>query len=190
MSHWRLGGIRVGGVSEPPPSMGNPGKEDSMKFGQLQGTEVVSLADASKLGSVDDVLLDRSKQQVLGLRIKRGGLFSGHEAVRLQDVKAIGYDAVTIEDGRKIDSENQFPEFQGSVHRDGIVGSRVMTENGTEVGTVADIDVDFQTGAITGYVLRAGDATRLQHTGQLVPVSIVKTIGDKMIVVADEVIPA
>jgi uncharacterized protein YrrD len=161
-----------------------------MKFAELQGTKVVSLADGSTLGSVEDLVLDLSQQQALGLRIKRSGLFAGHEAVLLHDVRAIGPDAVTVDDASKVNDEDRFPQFQGRMHRDAVVGARMLTEGGTEVGTVADLDVDFASGAITSYVLRGGLATWLRHTEHVVPVSVVKTVGDKIIVVADTVTSA
>lgn len=161
-----------------------------MKFGDVKGIDVVSLDGATKLGTVEDVLLDSERRQALGFRVKAGGLFSGTKAVLLPDVQAIGADAMTIQDESKLNSENKVEALQGSLGRDGLVGSRVMTESGSDIGTVEDFDVSFPDGAITGYVLRSGLLDRMQHKEQLIPISLVKSIGDKMIVVTDEVVPA
>lgn len=161
-----------------------------IKFGDLKGIDVVSLEDASKLGSIDDVMLDLKRYQVLGFRVKMGGLFSAHEALLLSDVLRVGKDAVTISRASALNDERRFPELQGSAGSDSFSALRVMSEHGSDIGTVIDIDLEFPGGAVTGFVLRAGMLERIQGKELFIPVSAVKTIGEKLMVVADDVVPA
>jgi uncharacterized protein YrrD len=151
---------------------------------------VLSVADAHELGSVDDLFLHLKEQRVVALRVKTGGLFGGHKALPLQDVKAVGKNAVTVEDATRLGERGAFPALTDAVGRGAVEGARVVTESGTEVGTVSDLDADFTTGVINGYVLSSSLLDRLQHQEHLVPASTVKSIGDKNIVVADTVVPA
>jgi sporulation protein YlmC with PRC-barrel domain len=149
------------------------------------------VTDAGELGSVDDVQLDLARQQALALAVKvGGGLFPGHKAVLLQDVKSVGQDAVTLQDASKLNDIKAFPSLQSATAATDLHGFRVITETGTEVGTVADVDVSFPDGAIAGYVLAGGLLDRLQHQEHLVPTSTVKSFGEKLIVVTDDVVPA
>ncbi|HLJ68373.1 MAG TPA: PRC-barrel domain-containing protein [Chloroflexota bacterium] len=86
--------------------------------------------------------------------------------------------------------EKALDAIADTVVRRAVEGLRVVTESGTEIGTVADIDADFSTGDVRGYVLAGGLVDRLQHREKVVPTSTVKNIGDWTIVVADEVVPA
>lgn len=70
-----------------------------------------------------------------------------------------------------------------------MVGLRVITEGESEVGTIADTDIDLSTGNVVGYVRRPSILDRVQHREHLVPVSLVKRIGDRLVVIADDVAP-
>ena len=47
-----------------------------MQASELKGRAVVVLSNAEKIGQVDDVLFDAPFRQVLGFRVKKGGLLS------------------------------------------------------------------------------------------------------------------
>lgn len=68
-----------------------------------------------------------------------------------------------------------------------IIGSRVLTEHGHEVGTIADLEIDFKAGVITAYVLSGGVLDRLRHDAHTVPASAVTSIGDRLVVVRNDV---
>lgn len=161
-----------------------------MKFHDLRGTPILSVADAHELGTVDDLFLHLGDQRVIALRIKTGGVFGSHKVLPLQDVKSIGQDAVTVADASKLTDRGDVPALKDAVGRAAVEGVRIITESGTEVGIVSDLDADFRTGVVNGYVLRSSLLERLQREEHLVPASTVKSIGDKHIVVADSVVPA
>jgi sporulation protein YlmC with PRC-barrel domain len=71
-----------------------------------------------------------------------------------------------------------------------VIGSRVMTENGANLGNVSDIDADFATGQVLGYALVSGLMDRLRRQDEMVPVAAVKSIGDNLVVVGNEFTPA
>ncbi|GAC1518583.1 MAG: hypothetical protein NVS2B16_24040 [Chloroflexota bacterium] len=157
-----------------------------MKFGDLKNRPVVSVADARRLGYVETLLLDLDSQKILGLRVRQGGLLTHRGAVLLHDVKAVGDDAVTLEDASRLNSENKFSEFKNCSDLGPILGARVLTESGTVLGSVADVDVDLQAGTISGYVLGGNLLDRVRGQEHVIQPATVKTIGDKMIVVAND----
>ena len=156
-----------------------------MKFGELKGRPIVSVGDATRLGSVDDLLLDLPHQRVVGLRVRLEGLFAGHRELPIEDIRSVGQDAVTIEGPDMLVDEKASPALEGSADLSAVRGSRIMTDTGTEIGTVADVEVELNGGSITGYVLAVSFAERLQHRERIVPASTVRSIGESIIVVAD-----
>jgi sporulation protein YlmC with PRC-barrel domain len=64
----------------------------------------------------------------------------------------------------------------------------MLTEHGHEVGTISDLDIDFATGAVTAYVLSGSLLDRLRKENHTVPVSAIKSIGEKLVVVSNDVV--
>lgn len=169
--------------------MGDPGRDGgrlTVRFRKLKGMTVVSLEGAHRLGAVDDLWLDLKNQRVLGLRIKTGGLIPGHQAMLLEDIKSVGQDAVTVGDETKLNDERKFSELKGASGMDAVDHARVMNESGTVLGTVSDLEMDLNSGAITQYVLSGSLIDGLRHREHVVPVSAVRSVGEKLIVVTDD----
>ncbi|MCC7021913.1 MAG: hypothetical protein IT338_03750 [Thermomicrobiales bacterium] len=129
---------------------------------------VVSLADGSTLGAIDQVFFDPRRMAVVGFSFHHGGgSFGGGTTglVDLSDVHAFGPDAITIGDLSVIRSELALGEkredlldLEELIHHPG------MTEAGTRVGRVAGERQDER--------LRIG-------------VDDIETIGGDLIIVAD-----
>ncbi len=160
-----------------------------MKLSDVRNQPVVSVADAEKLGTVEDIVLDPSSGKVLGLRVRRAGLFTKGEAVLLDDVLSIGLDAVTLQDASRMNDEKKFREFDDSTTGSKVIGARMMTEHGHEVGTVSDLDVDFEHGVVTQYLLSGSFLDKFRKDEHSVPASAVLKIGDSMVVVNNDVAP-
>ena len=158
-----------------------------MKFGELKNRAIVSVADARKLGYVDSLLLDLAHQRILGLRVRSGGLLTHHEAILLQDVQSVGHDAVTVQDASKLNAESKFSELHGSTEVTQLIGARVLNENGRELGTIADVDVDLDGATVSGYLLGANLIDRVRRHEHVVSPSAIRSFGDKLIVVSNEV---
>lgn len=156
-----------------------------MDFAQLRNRPVVSVVDAERLGFIDTALIDLHNQSLTGFRVRTGGVFTHHRAILLQDVKSLGKDAVTVEDGRRLGDEGKMQQLKTSVPLTDVTGSRVMSEEGKIIGTVDDIDVDMETGRIENYVLSGNLLDRLRHDKHMIPSSAVKSIGEKIIVVTE-----
>jgi uncharacterized protein YrrD len=162
-------------------------RRNDLRVGEIQNEQVVSVSGAEKLGTVEDVYIDPNRQTALGLRVKRGGMLSKAEAVLLSDVHSIGLDAVTVPDGSRLNAESKFPQFANSLLAGTIIGSRMLTEHGHQVGTISDLDIDFETGAITAYVLSGSLLDRWRKENHTVPASAIKSIGEKLVVVSNDV---
>lgn len=159
-----------------------------MNFDELKGRQVVSLADAQKLGYVETALIDVHSQTVVGLRVRTGGVFTHHHAMLLSDIRSFGEDALTVEDARHLADEGKMPQLKTSVPLGTILGSRIMNEQGTELGTIDDVDFNPETGQIENYILSGNFLDRLRKDEHTMPSSAVKSIGDKIIVVVNETV--
>lgn len=157
-----------------------------MKYSEVKGKPVVDVTTADALGSVHDLYIDERQQQVVALRVHVSGFFSGDRVLLWPDIQAMGENAVTVANVDVLREAKKVPEVQDLNRAGDIIGTKIITENGTDVGTDADIEIDPKTGAITFYVLHGNLFQSLQHREQLVPAAWVKTIGKGLIVVRDQ----
>ncbi len=124
-----------------------------MKASELKGRAVISLADAQKVGEIDNILVDCSQNQVVGFRVKHGGLFSSAQVLRAHDVRSVGPDAITIPNRELLVDRETASDLQGIPDLNALSGINVVSESGTLVGSLDDVDMDGQNMAVTGYYL-------------------------------------
>lgn len=136
-----------------------------MKFSELKGRAVVNLEDASKIGEVQDLMIEPGSRRIVSLRVKTG-MFSSARLVPATDVKNVGADAVTVsltagqgsQAGATLGQQgnvNGSPEAgQALVKLTGILGNKVVTDAGTFLGELHDILLDWSDLTITGYEAR------------------------------------
>jgi uncharacterized protein YrrD len=147
---------------------------------------VIGLEGAQRLGTVDGLLLDLKNQRVLGLRVKTRSFLPGHRAMLLEDITSVGQDAVTVADATKLVDEKKLPAFADAADMSAVDRARVLNESGTVLGTVSDLEVDLNSGAITQYILSGSLIDGLRHREHVVPVAEVRSAGEKLIVVVDD----
>ena len=156
-----------------------------MKLSELKGRPVVSVEQAHKLGEVDNLVVDLATKSILGLIVRTGGFIGSRQAVLLREVKSIGQDAVTVQDASKLNGQDKFSELKGKPTADALLGAKVMTESGTQVGSVTDLTLDITDAQITEYILGEGLFDRLRGQEHFIPASSVRSLGVHLVVVAD-----
>lgn len=124
-----------------------------MRYTDARNRPVVNTQSATTVGALSGVIVDPATARVIALRVKKS--HGAGDTVHWEDVIAFGTDAVTVESndvlvkprGRAAQLDNKAAE---------VVGKRILTDEGTEVGTVADIDFDPDTGQVLSLVGSAG----------------------------------
>jgi uncharacterized protein YrrD len=143
-----------------------------MKFSELKGRAVVSLDNATKLGTVEDLMIDPVHRHIVSLKI-RTGVFSATRFVPAAEVKNVGADAVTVSvNAGLVDTmtnaagagqpDTAAPGTGAAgvaspatpVELTSILGLQVVTDAGTLVGNLHDVVFDWSNLTITGYEVR------------------------------------
>ena len=132
-----------------------------MRADELKGRAVVTLADATKIGRIDDVLFDSDYRTVLGFRVK-AGVLSHAEALPRAGVSAIGPDAVTVADRSAVNDEDRFAELTGALTLDSAQHMKVVTEGGELLGMVKAVELDDAAEHVQAYTLDAPLLDRLR----------------------------
>jgi uncharacterized protein YrrD len=121
-----------------------------MLFSQARKHEVVSTATATRVARVDGFVVRAGPPRVALLRLGKVG--GAGTLLAWDDVQGFGPDAVTIADEAAIRPPVDVLEQRAESKELEILGKRVLTEHGTELGTVTDVDFDPETGAITALI--------------------------------------
>jgi len=149
-----------------------------VKASDLKGRPVVTLSDAAKVGQIDDILFDAEYREVLGFRVKKGA-FAKSDAVTRENVTAVGADAVTTPSPEVINTEDRFESLIGAPSYSQAKGkARIVTEGGTLLGLVDEIELDDEARAVTAYVLSAPLWDRLRHNEPRIPAQQVLRMGE------------
>lgn len=150
-----------------------------MRARALSQRPVVSLSDGAKVGTVADLTLDTTHEKVTSI------VLAGHDGpavVPFPSIKHFGADAVTIDDSSSVQPPVESPE--GTERRlTSMTGLSVLTQDGTIVGKVDDLEFDAASGQITGLQVSHGGMLGIGGSHLNVPVSAIKGHGTNLITV-------
>jgi uncharacterized protein YrrD len=134
-------------------------------FSNVEGRAVISSGSAESIGSVKGFVLDSGGRRIDAIHIAG----HGKRAVILPwpTVEAFGADAVMAAGGAEpstIDNDHQKEAIKGDVS---MIGSRVLTVDGREIGIVEDVEFDTGSGAVVRVSTDQGpiEARRLRSLG-------------------------
>src|SRR5581483_7782310 len=153
----------------------------TMRAESIKGMAVVSIADASKLGRVVDVLFDVKQRRAAALAVQ------GPEQrliLPFDRIANIGSDAVTVPgvDALQVGSmRGAVAEMEPSAE---LIGRKVVDDAGTLLGTVSSIEFDPKDGQISELGVHQGGVLGIGGTTSNLPASTIQSIGSELVVVA------
>jgi sporulation protein YlmC with PRC-barrel domain len=122
-----------------------------IRFSDVDGNPVMSTATATTVGKISTVVVDPAARRVVAFGVKKS---KGPGDLLLWDaMTAIGPDAVTV------DSEQRLTDPPGELKERlevglDLIGHRVITDHGRELGAVKDVEFDGTDGRLVTLMLR------------------------------------
>lgn len=114
-------------------------------FSEAKGRQVVSTSTADTVGKVHELVVDPATRTVLALELKKTA--SG-DTLRYTDITAFGEDAVTVAGADAItEAGEDVAALLGKDHH--LLGKRVLSSAGDELGKVTDIEFSAESGRVT-----------------------------------------
>lgn len=157
-----------------------------MRATEMEGRPVVTLA-GERVADVKDVVFDSSKGRLLGFTLRNHGFFSHarKDVLAWAEVGALGRDAVMIASEDAIQDRDALAA-DGVPDNRNVLGNQVLTDAGTDVGTVVDVIVETGTEAeIVGYEVAASPALATKREHVLIPLpATVAVSGEHLLVPA------
>lgn len=157
-----------------------------MNSKQIRGLTVINIADGTQVGTVDQVFLDLVAKQVAGFSITNGvGPFGGTRdsapTVAASSVHSLGLDALMLDDVAAAHAAWVDGQYGALVSLDDLAGRKVVTEGGTDIGSVASVEFDADTFGLTEVEVSPG----FLKTHTRIPLAQLVRIGQDVLVVAE-----
>lgn len=129
------------------------------KARSLLGLNVIAQAGGESLGGVRDLMFDSQSSELLAVVLSEKDLFGLIQAqvVPWREVVKVGPDAIIVQSAASKMKAGDDERLSGVVQRETTLGgTRIMTTDGQDVGTLADVYIDEATGQVAGYEISGG----------------------------------
>ncbi|MGH3822262.1 MAG: PRC-barrel domain-containing protein [Pseudonocardiaceae bacterium] len=123
-----------------------------MLFSQARKRDVVNTATATQVARVDGFVVLPGPARVALLRL--GKVRGAGTLLAWEDLQGFGPDAVTVATDAVIRPARDALEQRAENNDLEILGKRVLTERGMELGTITDVDFDPETGTVTSLITK------------------------------------
>jgi uncharacterized protein YrrD len=154
----------------------------------IVGKPVIAYDSGEKVETIVDLIFDQNDNRLLGFLIDEGGWFSNAKVLPLNFVQAIGVDAVIIPSQAVIALSSDHSEIHRILENNNILnGTRIMTTDGRDLGTLIDFYFDEKTGAVEGYEASGGLFADAYSGRSFVPAPQTLKIGEDVAFVPAEI---
>lgn len=158
-----------------------------MNSKHVKGLPVVSIADGTKVGTIDRGFVDPATRRVVGFSLgSGGGLLGGGEpamTIDVDEIHSLGPDAMTVDSAAAARGAQTSAAAGSLVDLEDLAKRKVLTEGGTLVGELVSVDFDDKSFALTQIEASPGFFKSNKH----IPIDQVTSIGSDVIVVTDAV---
>ncbi|NLZ38906.1 MAG: hypothetical protein GX893_04780 [Firmicutes bacterium] len=155
-----------------------------MRFSrEMIGLPVIFLKSGRELGKVKEWLLDEGGENVIALVTEGGGWLPQRRIFPYRAIISVGTDAILVqEEGSPASGDPPELENQQTFR---VLGKRMLTAEGNELGIVEDFLFDEGSGRITGWRLSSGLIDDLLKGRPVVEQSLQLKIGEDALILGN-----
>ncbi|MEH2466449.1 PRC-barrel domain-containing protein [Nostoc sp.] len=148
---------------------------------------VVTSDKGQKIQRIIDLIFDHKRNQLLGFLVEEKGLFRDAKVIPLQEVQAIGSDAIIVKSKESVVKAHRVPAIKEILHQNIVLrGTRILTTEGLYLGGLVDLFFDEHSGLVEGYEVSGGVFADAYSGRSFVPAPEALTIGDDVAFVPPE----
>lgn len=150
------------------------------------GQGVYSLADGTRVQSVKDLLINEQNDAIIALLVDEGGLLGTSTVVPIEAVRVFGPSAVLIEDAQAVIAAANDPRVSDVLGRKvSLLGTRVISTEGEELGTIGDMYFDERSGQIQGYEVSGGRVGDVMRGTSYLSIDEIKVVGPDAVIATE-----
>ena len=156
------------------------------RYSEVIGLPVVCATDGKRVGLIKDIVFCPKEKKMVAFLVERKGYEILKKVVFIKDVLSLGKDALIInylndvKDLRKVQDSPEFKE------KGDILGLRIYTRSGEEIGVAKDVLLDFTHGKIDGIEVSDGLIQDILKGRNILPLIGKVEFGEENILVDSE----
>lgn len=121
------------------------------------GKAVVAYDTGERFETVLDLIFDQDSNRLLGFLVDEAGWFTTSKVIPLQSIQAIGIDAIIVPSkDTEVSASDIQPIDRVLEHNNIMRGTKIMSTDGRDLGSMIDLYFDELTGEIEGYEVSGG----------------------------------
>lgn len=158
------------------------------KGNDLIGKSIITFDTGEIIDKVKNVFFDPRENRLLACVVDEGGIFAKTRVLPFSQIKAIGPDAITIENASAIVVADSHSEISKNLESPIMIkGTEVITEGGEMLGVIKDVFFDEKTGEIKGYDVSGGLLTDTYQGKSFLPADKIVKVGKDVVFVPEDV---
>jgi uncharacterized protein YrrD len=150
-----------------------------IKASRIIGLPVFTINDGKRIDSIEDVIYDPFQNKIEAFLIEKSGWFSEARVISFGDLEGIGVDAALIVSPKQIRKLSDVEKNIEAIAKNDtyLTNTKIITENGVELGRVSDIYFDAGTGRVEEFEVSHGGLKYWKDGKKRVRISDIVTIG-------------
>jgi uncharacterized protein YrrD len=150
----------------------------------MTGLPVIHTASGRELGRVREWLLDTAAQSVVAFTVEGSGWLPQRRIFSFTDVQGLGRDAVLVRrEGAHPEGD---PPLWAGKPTTRVLGLRVLSATGSELGVVDDILIDEDSGRVAGWRLSSGLIDDILEGRQVMESLPLASISDERLILKND----
>lgn len=151
----------------------------------ITGLRVLTIEEATNLGTVSQVVVDLSQGHVLGILLNTA---AGEQAVAAADIQTIGTDVVMVSNRQVLKSRADLPELDKFRRPANAAPLQVFTTSGRRLGAVSAVFIDPLEKVVNRYEVSAGPLRDMAEGVLILPVIAGSVHGQDAVIIPDEMV--
>ncbi|MFY9567830.1 MAG: PRC-barrel domain-containing protein [Acetivibrionales bacterium] len=158
------------------------------RYSEVLNLPVICAEDGSKAGIVKDILFSIGERQAKALLLEQRGMTVRRRVVFLDELLSIGGGAVIVGSYASVTDMDRASFKNAFGDEGGLLGTKVYSKAGGEVGVIKDVVFDLRTGRIEGFEISDGLLQDVIRGRKLLPLAGKVEFGEEFAVVDTEAV--
>ncbi len=158
------------------------------KYSEVLNLPVVCVNNGKKAGVVKDIIFCPENREVRAFLLEHRGLEIRKKVVKLKSILSLGTDALIIDGPDCVESLGKASYTAEFKDEGSILGLRIFTRSGEELGIVRDVIFDWQTGRIEGFEVSDGLFQDILQGRKILPLFGKVEFGEENVLVEKEAV--
>jgi len=158
------------------------------KYSEILGVPVICINNGKNIGYIKDILFCLFEKKVLAFLIELKGCHICKKIIFIEDVINIGIDAVVISSDSSLKNIKQLKNNEKFKQTGKVIGLKVYTKKGQDLGIIKDVLFDSKTSKIDGVQVSDGLINDILKGRNIVPLFGKVEFGSENILIDKEAV--